>query len=140
MPITADMKRLAEDIEGSFDARVSDIAGLKENIHRMLPELERSRMEDFKSLQKEIAAGVKEMQSEVGSMIDSFHKWNVDTAKSLSNMLKEDRVAREKEVAGFLGEIGADLRDASDTWNRLTLDMSRKRSGKTAPAKQKTSK
>jgi len=141
MAIAADMKRLAEDITESFNTRVSDIATLVENTHQMLSDFEGHRIKDFKSLHKEIRTGLKERQSEVGSMLGSFRKWNVETAKALKSMLKRNRVAREKEVAGFLGEVRADMKDASNTWNRMHVDISRRKKGNAgAGKKQKTRK
>jgi len=141
MAIAADMKRLTEDITESFNARVSDIATLVENTHKMLSDSESGRMRDFKSLHKEIRTGLKERRSEVGSMLNSFQKWNADTAKAQRNFLKRNRVAREKEVAGFLGEVRADLRDAANTWNRMHADISRGKKGNSgAGKKQKTRK
>lgn len=111
MAIATDIKKLTEDIAAALETRKKDIDSMAADTRKMLSDSEGSRIKDFKSLKKEIDADVRRieadvnvMRSEAGAMLDSLHK---------------ESKAREKVIAGFLGEVKADMKEAANAWSRM---------------------
>ena len=109
------MRSLAQNITASYDARIGELASIRQQTSDMLSEFH--RMDD------ERKTAVSNMKKEVSDLRSNLHKECEDREKEVSNM--------KKEASCMLDGFKKDREDAVGAWHDLAATMESKRGNKT---------
>ncbi len=111
-----DIRSLAQDITASYDARIGEIAAIRQHNSDMLSEFH--RMDDERKTE------VSNMKKEVSELRSNLHKECED---------------REKEVSGMLDGFKKEREDTAGAWHDLAATMQAKRPAHTTRTKESSS-
>ena len=113
MGIAAGMKDIVQDIASSYDVRMAEVKGLKEEANEMLGSFEASHKKMGAQLRRELADDKAKMGAEVKAMRSGFQSSHKEMSSALKKDLAEHTQGVRGEAARLRQEIGASHQNMS---------------------------
>ncbi|MBI5193273.1 MAG: hypothetical protein HZA08_07520 [Nitrospirae bacterium] len=111
MEIAANMDKLSDEIQTSYDMRIRELVELTGNLHKTLKAFEKERIRDFNTLMSNVKASQAERDKEVHLLLQGFS-------------------TERKKIAAELEKMAA-------SWNNLSGTMCRKRNSNSSRSRAK---
>ena len=125
MGITEEMKKIAENIVSSYQARICDVAAIIDNTHQVLEDFKRQRREmsdqlketlakeeslrkkDFDNMMGNILSHQDEREKQVKELLKTFFEEQKEIAEIIKNNLSEGQKVRINDFKKMLQDIQA---------------------------------